>query len=316
MRYFNDNNQLKKSWLYDFTDKEKSLQYYVDYFMARTNTMFSYDGLPDTIPANFLEMYYQYNGSCVISEYDGKLYAFCGSIGGAPNVYYFPENYVIANPALNYSATLKIGEDCILLRNDSMLVGLMPLVCKYATLLLENDITMLTANINKRIPVLAAVHDDNSKNGLDLFMANVAKGKLSIGVQDDFSESLRTMPYSAQETTRITDFVEYHQYIKASFFNEIGVRMSYNMKREAITDSEISSGDDFVASLALDMLDCRKKDFEKVNEKYGTNIKVDFSNTWKQFSEVKDMEDDLIKSEIESNIKVGDEKVESDVEES
>lgn len=307
MRYLSE-QPIRRSYIYDFKNKEKSVEKYVDYFLARTNTMFKYNNLPDTIPPNFLEMFLQRNGVVGIAKVNDNMYAFTGGIGGKPNVYYFPENFIVANPALNYSAELKIDEECVLVRNDSSYEGLLSLCCKYATLLVENDITMLTANINKRIPVIAATHSDNTKQGLDMFITKVTKGDLSIGVSDDFAESLRTMPYSAQDTTRITDFIEYHNYIKASFFNEIGVRMSHNMKRESLTEKEITSGDDFVQTLVLDMLTCRQRDFEKVNSLFGTNISVDFDHTWKSFMDEKEnsiesveLENDLIESEIDVN---------------
>lgn len=299
MRYIS-NKVVKTPAYYDFKNKERAITKYVDYFLARTNVMFKYENLPDTIPYNFLEMYLQRNGVVAVTEVNGNLYAFTGNIGGAPNVYYFPENFIFANPALNISKTLRIGEECALVRNDSSYEGLMNLCCKYATLLAENDISMMISIINKRIPAIAVTHSDNTKQGLDMFSKHIFDGEFSIGIPNDFAESFITTPFSSNDTTRITDFIEFHNYTKASFFNEIGIRMSNNMKREALSEFEISSNDDFVRTLALDMLQCRQEDFDKVNNLYGTNIKVKFNNTWKDFDEEAKLDIDLKKAEIDT----------------
>ena len=48
--------------VYDFTDKNKLVTDLVRYMLIRTQAMFEYTGLPDTIPQKFLESYIQMAG--------------------------------------------------------------------------------------------------------------------------------------------------------------------------------------------------------------------------------------------------------------
>lgn len=285
---------------YNFRNKEKCVTSYVEYMLARTRRMFKYTGLPDTIPDVFLERYLQRNGECIIAEHNGQLYAFCGGLGGVYNEYYFPTKYIVANPYLNFSKEYTIGTDCVLIRNDTEMQGLLPMCSKYASLLVENDLTMRIADINRRIPAIAKVHSDNQKQGFDLLMKRVEDGDLNMSIQDNWEDMFTTLPFVDSSTTHITEYIEFTQYIKAQWFNELGIRMSHNMKREALSASEIASGDDMIRSLPEDMLECRKEALDKVNEMFGTKISVEYNSVWNYLFDEKELQIDAMEAEIES----------------
>lgn len=285
---------------YNFRNKEKCVTSYVEYMLARTRRMFKYTGLPDTIPDIFLERYLQRNGECIIAEHNGQLYAFCGGLGGVYNEYYFPTKYIVANPYLNFSKEYIIGTDCVLMRNDTEMQGLLPMCSKYASLLVENDLTMRIADINRRIPAIAKVHSDNQKQGFDLLMKRVEDGDLNMSIQDNWEDMFTTLPFVDSSTTHITEYIEFTQYIKAQWFNELGIRMSHNMKREALSASEIASGDDMIRSLPEDMLECRKEALDKVNDMFGTKISVEYNSVWSYLFDEKELQIDAMEAEIES----------------
>ena len=131
--------------VYDFTDKNRLVGDLVRYMLIRTQAMFEYTGLPETIPQKFLEQYVQSSGFVGIVKVKGELYAMRGGLGGVPDVYYQPTVLTVANPALEYSASLTIGKDCEIIRNDFLYEGLMPLCSRYATLLAENFISIRMA---------------------------------------------------------------------------------------------------------------------------------------------------------------------------
>ena len=290
----------KKPVYYDFRNKERCVTSYVEYMLSRTRRMFKYTGLPDSIPDIFLERYLQRNGQCIIAEHEGKLYAFCGGLGGVYNEYYFPTKYIVANPYLNFSKEYTIGEDCVLVRNDTEMQGLIPICSKYASLLVENDLTMRIADVNRRIPAIAKVHSDNQKQGFDLLMKRVEDGDLSMSIQDNWEDMFTTLPFVDSSTTHITEYIEFTQYIKAQWFNELGIRMSHNMKREALSASEIASGDDMIRSLPEDMLECRKEALDKINSMFGTNISVEYNSVWSYLFDEKELQIDAMEAEIKS----------------
>ena len=304
----------RKPIYYDFKNKERCVTSYVDYMLSRTRRMFKYTGLPDTIPDVFLERYLQRNGQCIIAEHEGKLYAFCGGLGGVYNEYYFPSKYIVANPYLDFSKEYTIGEDCVLIRNDTEMQGLIPMCSKYASLLVENDLTMRIADINRRIPAIAKTHSDNQKQGFDLLMKRVEDGDLNMSIQDNWEDMFTTLPFVDSTTTHITEYIEFTQYIKAQWFNELGIRMSHNMKREALSASEIASGDDMIRSLPEDMLECRKEALDKINEMFGTNISIEYNSVWRYLFDEKELQIDAMEADIESKENSSDNRTETDEE--
>jgi len=78
----------------------------------------------------------------------------------------------------------------------------------------------------------------------------------------------------------LTQFIELHQYLVGSFYNEVGLNANYNMKREALSESETGLNDDSLMPLCEDMLRCRQEDFDRVNAMFGTSIQVDLDSSW------------------------------------
>lgn len=250
------------------------------YMLARTQSMFDYEGLPETIPARNLEIMLQLNGNVFFTEVEGSYYVFTGGLGGEPDVYYEPTIYTVANPALKYSANLKIGEDGILIRSDSYGVGLLPMMQKYSALLVENDFTMRIADINARIAFLLSAADDRTEKSARTFLERIVNGEMGVISDSAFLESLKVNPAGKENSTRMTDLIEYQQYLKAAWFNDLGINANYNMKRESISPDEAQLNDDALLPLIDDMLEQRELALKKINEKYGLNISVKLDSSW------------------------------------
>ena len=291
----------------DFTDKVGGVRQYTMYMFNRLQSMFEYKGLPDTIPQRNAELMLQTNGHICVSEVNGNLYAFTGGLGGEPNEYYMPTIYTVANPYLKFSKNLKINKECIVIPNDALYIGLLPMFNRYASMLAENDATIRIADINARIVNIISASDDRTQKSAKDYITDIEKGKLGIVAEQAFIEGLRTQPYaSSGSTNNITQLIELQQYLKASWFNELGLNANYNMKREAINGIEAQLNNDSLLPLAQDMLNQRKIGWEKVNEMYGTNIEVEFNSSWKQREEsqelTEDIENDTIKEGGEDNV--------------
>ena len=250
------------------------------YMLSRTQSMFDYEGLPETIPARNLEIMLQLNGNVFFTDKPGDYYVFTGGLGGEPDVYYEPTIYTVANPALKYSANLKIGEDGILIRSDSYGVGLLPMMQKYAALLVENDFTMRIADINSRISFLLSAADDRTEKSARTFLERIVNGDMGVISDSAFLESLKVNPAGNENSTRMTDLIEYQQYLKAAWFNDLGINANYNMKRESISPDEAQLNDDALLPLIDDMLEQRELALKKINEKYGLNISVKLDSSW------------------------------------
>lgn len=295
--------------LYDFKKKEDSLYVHVLYMLARTQRMFTYEGLPDTIPARILEMLLQVNGYAGVFEYKGNLYADYGGLGGIPDYNYMPTIYTVNNPALNYSANLKINEQCVIVRNDSMYIGLMPLLRKYGTALIENELSMNLVSIMTRVQSLISASDDRVKESALMYLKRVNDGELGIIGDLSMMENLKVQPYAtAGINSQIKNLIEYEQYLKASEFNELGLDANYNMKRETLTDSENQMNRDALLPLIDDMLESRKEGIQAINDMFGTSITVSFASAWEDNAEELEMEHEMMEQAAEEPEKETEEK--------
>lgn len=277
--------------LFNFEDKSDNLFRHTIYMLNRTQSMFKWSGLPESIPQRILELYLQINGNVCFYQYEGTLYVFRGALGGVPDVYYMPTIYTIANPALDISKNLKIDEDCIVIPNDSMYFGLMPLFNRYASLMAENELSISIATINSRIIDLISAPDDRTKQSAEKFLKDVRDGKLGVISSNEFFEGLKSQPYGTTgNTNAITNLIELEQYLKASWYNELGLNSNYNMKRESLNSEESQLNHDSLLPLVDDMLKQRQEGAERVNNMFGTEITVDYNSAW---------EDNQIELEIE-----------------
>lgn len=279
---------------WDRKEKDRNTRNQVMYMLDRSLLMFEYHGLPDSIPAIELERLLQSNGFAGVTEVQGELYAFYGGLGGEQDVYGRPTTMVISNPALDYNATLTIDEDVILMRNDSMMLGLIPTFAKYCSLLNENEITMALASISQRVNNLISVADDNTASSADKYLKQLEDGKLGYIFESKLFDSLQTNPMNSAGGS-ISDLIELQQYLKASMYNEIGLNANYNMKRERLNSAEVEMNSDNLYPLVDNMLEHRRIALEQINEKYGTEITVEFNSSWDyRINQGEDIDDEYL----------------------
>lgn len=291
-QYFQSFLFTNKRTLEYVTDKSKSSASIINYMLARLQKMFRYKNLPDSIPRQYLENYLLVNGSCIIARdkknpSDQSIYAFIGAAGGEPDIYYRPTKYMVANPALNFSAEYYISTtdpnhepDAILIRNDTMWQGLYPMMARYASLISENLLTIRTADVMLRILALITAPDDPSRLAANQYLDDITNGKLASIGENRFLDGIRMQNPPSNNGSYLTQFIELHQYLVGSFYNEVGLNANYNMKREALSESETGLNDDSLMPLCEDMLRCRREDMEQVNNMFGTSIEVDFDSSW------------------------------------
>ncbi len=268
--------------MYDFRDKKRNVNSAINYMLNRTLKMFEYKNLPETIPAVELEKLLQKEGFAFVTEVEGRLYAFTGGLGGKPDVYNRPTEIVVSNPALKLNKTYNLESDGVLVLNDYLKMGLVPLIARYSTILNENEITMVLASVGKRVTNLISVSDDNTADSAKQYLEDLEAGKIGVIMESKLYDSLKSKQTNDSGAVRMTDLIELQQYIKASMFNELGLNSNFNMKKERMITDEIEINSESIYPLVDSMLHSRQFAVEKINIKYGTEIEVDFSSVWKE----------------------------------
>lgn len=294
---------------YNFRDKVGAVQYFVDTMLNRTLTMFHYEGLPKSLPERELEKILQINGYGIVTEHNGELVSLWGGWAPPLNVYYQPTKVLVNNPWANINKEFTIGEDCILMRNDPLYTGLMPILEKYGSAITETDLTLYLAMINYRAIYNITASTDSEKDSAELFLKRIEEGTQGVLLDEDMSNGIKTQPYSQGSSGYITQIIELEQYLRGTFLNEIGLNANYNMKRERLSANETELNEDSLRPLIDSMLEERQKAVKEINEKYGTNITVEFNSAWSKYN-ISTEEMMLIKSETEES--VSDDEVVSD----
>lgn len=283
----------------DFNNKDEIVGLLCNIMLQKTLSMFEWKGLPDTIPQDVLELGLQTNGSISLLEHDGKHFVSVGGFGGIRNYNYRPTRYIVANPyLLNGSRNYRIfytkddyynpvldqpnyDGDCVVIENDPLYFGLLPLFRFYATQLAENLQTKRLVTILARASWLYVSNDEDDKDDFKDFIDKITNGEFSAVCSQDLLARVKTLPLAEKGHDALTNLIEDQQYIKASWFNDIGLQANYNMKRESINSNESQLNKDAVIPFVDTLLRVRKLACKRINELFGLNISVEFSSAWK-----------------------------------
>ena len=298
---------------YDFNDKAKCTRHEIDYMLIRCLEMFRYKNLPDSIPYRTLELFLQTGGVVGWTDKpDGVLRVFFGGLGGEPDEYYRPTIFTLANPALKYSAELKIiwdeGQDgdLVVMLNDGLRKGLMPLHRKFASQIVENELSLKVSCINSRMPFLLSADDERTyRSALD-YLNDIEKGKIGVVNDSAFLEGLKEHQLGNQTHMVFNQLVEHNQYIRSTWYAQLGLNSMFNMKKEAISDAEKQMSEDELLPLIDNMLEERRRALKIINEKFGTNIEVEFNSSWEDNIEEIELNHEVLEAEADGESDTSD----------
>lgn len=273
-------DNIYKLYQQQIRDKDTAVTEFIANTLAKTQSMFEYEGLPDSIPQKELERLLQTTGNAFVTSVDGVLYALSGGKGGEPDVYGRATLYTVANPALKLNKTYDIQKDGVLIENDSNGESLLPLIGRYAVLHTDGLISLNTASILTRITMLISASDDKTKQSADEFLRKIQDGEFSIIGENAFFKGVNMQTAPTTNSVYITQLIELIQYYKASMYNELGLNANYNMKRERLNLGEVSMNVDVLLPYVDNMLKERQNAVEKINAMFETEISVKLASSW------------------------------------
>lgn len=269
-------------------DKNTSVNYIINNYLNKTQSMFTYEGLPESLPAEELEGLLQTNGSCFVTKHEGELVALLGTFTGDRDIYGREQDYLVTNPYVNINKTYNIKSEGILFKNDTLKIGLLPIIGMYAVLLTDSKISLNTMDILTRMMLIISASDDNTKESAEEFIKNIMNGQLSVIGENKFFDGIKTHSGTGSNNVQITQLIELNQYHKANLMSELGLNANFNMKRERLNESEVGLNIDGLLPFTHNMLEMRRDAIKKLNEKYDLDITVDFHSAWKLEHETAD----------------------------
>lgn len=255
-------------------------------------------------PQNLLELQVQSRGLMGVVEQNSKFYMVRGTLGGIPTHTYMPSKLIVSNPYLNLASyefdIYGDKKNCVVIPNDTLYDGLLHLISYHCEMLTEIELTKLLISVYTRSPAMATAPDNNAKKDIDGFFEDLAEGKIKSVYDRNFMKAIGSVPLNPNSSHNvITQILEMQQYEKASLFNDIGLQMNYNMKRETITSSEAQLGEGSLLPLCDDMYECRKKAYDELRELWDIDLDFDFSSSWKDMRQ--SIENEIKKEQNEAD---------------
>ena len=267
--------------IYSVSAKEKNVNGLNRQMLVKTLSMFEWENLPSTIPKKELEKQLQVNGYSFITEIKGKLYALNGSLGGEVDEYGNATQITINNIALDFNETLSLKDDGVLICNDDLMLGLMPVFTRYNTMIMENDINLSMLGYSSRSQILLTASDNKSKASAELFIKKLINGDLSVIGENPIFDGVKALNLNTNGSSNFNSLIEFNQYLKGSLYNEVGIQANTVMKRERVNSEEVNANNDLLFPFIYNMLENRLTAIKLINEKYSENIAVDFGSIWK-----------------------------------
>lgn len=283
----------------DFKDKESVVNYLSNNMLNNTIQMFDVKGMPSTIPVDYIERLLQTDGYVAIVKEHDKLFAVHGQMGGVRDFNYRPTRFIVSNPyLLDHSKVYKIyyGDEtyenpiydsmpydgeCVVIMNDVLGIGMLPINSFYASQLVENLLTKRVVTIASRATNVFVSNDADDAENFKSFVKSLLKGDLDLICADDILSRAKTMPFADKGHEALTDLIEDQQYIKAGWYNSVGLQANYNMKRESINSNESQLNKDAILPFADGMLAQRRLGFKRCKELFGVDWEVEFSSAWR-----------------------------------
>lgn len=272
---------------------------YFDMLVNKVCNLFKWENLPETVDERFLMVNLMLTGRVCWFDHNGRIYALNGNWGGEPNVYYRPTQFIVANPVIGSKTLTVLNKDGsnsidkltgVLMPltdadyfNDAERGGLYRLIYQTAGLLADNISSLNVSQINGRVSQIWTADNDAMARTVEEVVRDIYEGHPYRVVSQDILNKVNAVPTAQTgQSNTLLNLIEAHQYILASFYNEIGIPSQWNMKRERVNTAETELMTGSLDVSVYNMEKNLKNAVEKINELFGTDISVRFNEEIKE----------------------------------
>lgn len=280
-------NFLQGNLNYSIENKRTNEVAIINNILNKTLGMFNYENLPDSLPREELEKILQTTGKAFIFNHDGNIVAVkIDLIYDDIDIYGRPLKGNIYLQDKKELITVNLS-DGVLISNDYLQLGLLPILEKYSKLINESESTLYIANIWKRASKLITASDDLTLNSARAFINKMEQGEIGIISTNPILDSLNVASESVSNVS-MGDLIQYDNYFKSLLYNEIGLSYNKQMKKERLITSEVEQEQESNKPFIENMLSCRTRGIEQVNNKFNLDIMIDISESWRKSEPVEE----------------------------
>lgn len=237
--------------------------------------LFSYKGLPDSIPAHEIDLISYVRGytPLVLIADSGKRTWIAANSSGM----YGLTDYLDMFTMVNFDTPLHFGErtidkNAVIIPNNSLKTPLIWRIDHYAAQLAHVDISLIAELVNDReVDVMEAINSVAAQAMQEQYSRRY-DGVPSVIVNKGFSQFKHNF-LSARSQDQAEKLWQLRNNIISGFLEEIGVKKSFDKRERQIT-SEIQADDAMLKLNITDMLECRQAAFKKFEELSGIHVEV------------------------------------------
>lgn len=259
------------------------MKYWRNVLFEYSMKLFTWKGLPESIPQREIESRLYMYGKCGINYVPesgteegiltgGGLYACDVSLFGVTN-YYDEYNEYTWNTPLN-SGTCRIDVDGVLLENNSLRDGIFHKINYYANILSHTCLSYISGCVNGRANTVVETIGASGAQTAQTLLNDLYEGKVAKVVNRGFSE-LRFTDINRDSVRG--NFIPLYStigYILADFLTEIGIKKA-NEKKERMLVDEVKSNNNLLLLNMKDLYEMRKEGAKKLNKVFGLNVSVE-----------------------------------------
>ena len=254
------------------TTYNRGYMYWRDALFERVMRLFVWEGTGELKPKE-IEQRLHLAGHCGITKINGEkeLTAMFGTFYGVTKYLDEFTNYMVRCPI--YSGKRTIGKDVVVINNNSLRNATYYLIHHYAVLLAHTEVTLVNELVNARdsggIPIAST---EKQKASILDYQGKIYNGQYGV-VSDMGMLGVNYAGTDRKTAQNIIDIIEVREKLIKSFYSDIGVRSAFE-KRNNTVQAEVEADTSLLLLNLSDMLDCRKKACEEVNDMFGTNWSV------------------------------------------
>lgn len=266
------------------TDVDALYHYFFRELYNSASRIILIDGLPEKADINFVMTHLLMVGSVAAIEDGGYVYMTNGHLAGDKDVNYYGTKVIGANPVLgSYEKTRGVdGEVIFLTPFDNVPLmgapdkgGIYHLIAFTAALLADNICSLNSSQINGRVQAIITSEDASIAKSAELVLKDLYAGKPYRVITEELYKRIHVNPISASvQAHQLIELVEVQQYIRAMFWNALGIDCNYNMKRERLITAEVESNFHALKVPVSTILNSLNDGFSRCNKSLKTHLKA------------------------------------------
>ena len=263
------------------TNKYRKYKFWHWYLTTAVLNLFDVENMEQDMETSF-KLSLLMGGRVVFFQRGGITWALPFANGGEVPVYAGEIiSVLVANPVLgDFTGTPGIDCQCVYLTpldRVQMSAGYSALIDETADALSDNDLSIRTAQFNKRLPTVFVGHTTPERIGMESVLESVRDGETNIIAQTALDKSIQRLDAGQSTVTPLSEFTEYQQYKLGQFYNMLGVNTVWNTKRERVAAAENDVSGETARYNVADVVDNLNLQLDAVNAMFGTDYRVELN---------------------------------------